>query len=91
MVSNRGIAMLYTYSDCQHETVVAAVETGEVLRFVAEIDTDRRTVHQIVQPIVVTAEGQVLQEARTFRSIYPIGRDRFGRPCLFHCYGEVAH
>lgn len=82
--------MLYTHENCQRKATVRVVDTMEELCRVASVNTETGEVVQYPFPLSIDLNDEIVRVTRRFRSIHPIGRDRAGRPCLFHCYGEMT-
>lgn len=79
--------MIYDSSNSAIGCSVYDVDAKAQLMQVLSVDDASGEVVVAVDPIEVTASGDIATQTLAFRSIYPI---RGGRhlPCLFHCYGR---
>lgn len=82
--------MIYTHHNAQRGIKVIDVESGEQLRYVVRVDTDAGCVAYLADPIQIGPDGEALMLEANYRSVYPLGADKLGRPCLIHCYGRIG-
>lgn len=82
--------MIYDHANVHIPAHAYDVDSRTELQEVYSIDTDSGEVACGHLPVRLKPGTDDLDTyTLRFRSIYPLGADEFGRPCLFHCYGLV--
>lgn len=82
--------MIYDHTNVRIPAHAYDVDMLALLREVISLDTETGEVVCAHEPVrLLPGTDDLDTYTLRFRSIYPLGADDFGRPCLFHCYGLV--